>query len=62
MDTRHLYEVHLDDGSVHDVRTPHHHDDHDDETFARHLLDVIKGAAGGVIGGLILRIIHKGHK
>jgi hypothetical protein len=55
----HKYEVHTDKGTF-DVTTPHHHDDHHEDTFLKHLLDVIKGAAGGVGAGMIMRYIYKG--
>lgn len=58
----HFYEVHTSDGNVHEVTTPHHHDDHPPETFVKHLIDVIKGAAGGFLGGSITRYVYRGRR
>lgn len=62
MAERYIYEVHLSDGSKYDVTTEYHHGDHDWETFARHLLDIVKSATSGVISGVIVHFLHKGRK
>lgn len=59
---RQVYDVELTSGQRHTVETPHHHDDHHPDDFAKHLLDVIKGATGGIISGVILRYTHRGHR
>lgn len=56
----HQYEVHTNDGKSYDVSTPNHHEDHDDGAFRRHLLDVIKGAASGVIAQSVVRYVYRG--
>lgn len=58
----HLYEVQLSNGDRPTVETPNHHDDHPADAFARHLLDVLKGAAGGVISATIIRYTYKGRR
>ena len=59
----HIYEVHTSDGRSHQVETPHHHDAHDDKTFAAHLLDVLKGATSSVIGNVVVqRFIYRGRR
>jgi hypothetical protein len=58
-----VYHVVLSDGSEYTVTTERHHGDHTFEEFARHVLDVIKGAFSGVVAGLIVSTItHKGRK
>ncbi|WP_300530149.1 hypothetical protein [Maricaulis sp.] len=57
----HQYEVELSDGSKHLVNTPHHHDDHPQDTFHAHLLNVLENALGGIIAGVAIRVFrHKG--
>ncbi|WP_067734195.1 hypothetical protein [Novosphingobium naphthalenivorans] len=58
----HLYEVHANDGQAYNVTTPHHHDDHDDQTFRKHLLDVVKSTISGVAANAINRYIYKGRR
>ena len=58
----HLYEVELGDGQVHHVTTPHHHDDHDEDNFRRHLLDLIKQSAGALVSEVIIRVIYRGRR
>ena len=58
----HRYDVHLDDGKVYEVTTPHHHDDHDEAAFSRHLLDVIKSSIAGVVAGTVLRFVFRGRQ
>jgi hypothetical protein len=58
----HVYEVKTSDGKAYDVTTPHHHQDHDAKAFLDHLLDVLKGAAGGVISGTIVHYAYKGRR
>lgn len=58
----HVYEVHTSDGDVHSVTTPNHHDDHHPDTFAKHLLDVIKGAAGGFLSATVTRYVYRGRR
>lgn len=59
----HLYEVHTNDGRTHEVPTTHHHSDHDEATFKRHLLDVLKGTASGVASNIIVsRFIYRGRR
>jgi hypothetical protein len=55
-----VYHVTLSNGESYTVTTEEHHDDHTDTSFARHLLDVIKSAIGGVISGTVVRFMHKG--
>lgn len=57
----HLYEVSTTDG-VYNVTTDKHHDDHHPETFEKHLLDIIKGAAGGFLGATITRYVYRGRR
>ncbi len=47
----HQYEARTSDGDAYTVTTSKHHDDHDDATFKKHLLDVIKSSVSGVISG-----------
>lgn len=57
------YEVTLSTGEKYTVSTPHHHDDHHPDDFTKHLLDIIKGAAGGILSSVIVqRFIFKGKK
>lgn len=57
----HEYDVHLSDGSSYNVKTPNHHDDHDTNTFASHLLDIIKSIVGNVASGVLVhRFTYKG--
>lgn len=58
----HVYEVHTSDGGVHHVETNHHHEQHDERTFASHLLDVVKGAAGGFLSATIVRYTYRGRR
>lgn len=55
-----LYEVQLRDGQRYDVRTPQHHDDHDDPGWRKHLADILKGTVSGVTSTLITRWVFKG--
>ena len=59
------YEAHTHDGAVYDVTTEKHHGDHTEEGFKQHLGRIIdgtiSGAAGGIVGGVILKkFIFKG--
>lgn len=57
----HEYDVQLSDGKKYSVKTQHHHEDHDTNTFANHLLDVIKNILGTVASGVIVhRFTYKG--
>jgi hypothetical protein len=58
----HHYEAHASDGQTYNVTTQHHHDDHEDATFKRHLLDVIKGSISGVAAGAVLRFVYRGQR
>jgi hypothetical protein len=58
----HIYDVQTSDGRSHQVATQHHHDDHDDASFKRHLLDVLKGSASGVIGGSVVHFLYRGRR
>ena len=58
----HIYDVHTSDGRVHQVETNNHHSDHSEATFGKHLLDVLKGAAGGFIGGSLQRFVYRGRR
>lgn len=59
----HMYEAHTNDGQSFDVSTPHHHSDHDDQTFRNHLLDVIKQSASQIIAGVVVhRYTYKGRR
>lgn len=58
----HVYEVATNQGNF-DVNTPHHHGDHDDKTFAQHLLDVIKQSGAQIVAGLVVhRFTYKGRR
>ncbi len=48
-----LYEARLSDGKTYNVTTIRHHGDHDDQTFKRHLLDIIKASIFGVVVGYV---------
>lgn len=54
-----VYEVKHSNGRTYDVTTNHHHEDHPEDAFTKHLLDVIKGAAGGVVSGYIIHYALK---
>jgi len=56
----HVYEAHGDDGTKYDVETNHHHEDHSPDTFAKHLLDVIKATLSGVLANKIINFRYKG--
>lgn len=56
----HQYEVHTNDGRAFNVTTQHHHDDHDENSFRRHLLDVLKSTGSGIASAVIVRYIYKG--
>ncbi|MDO9223608.1 MAG: hypothetical protein Q7U20_07840 [Caulobacter sp.] len=58
----HQYDAHMDNGDKFTVTTSRHHDDHTDDEFAKHLLDVIKGSISGVVSGVIVRFAYKGRK
>lgn len=59
----HVYEVHTSDGQVRSAETPHHHDEHDNSTFAKHLLDVLKGTTAGILSNVIVnKFIYKGRR
>lgn len=57
-----LYHVTLSSGETFTVTTEEHHDDHSDQSFARHLLDIIKSSIGGVISVTVVHFLHKGRK
>jgi hypothetical protein len=58
----HSYEVQTSDGTF-NVDTQHHHDDHGDSAFKKHLLDIILSTASGVASGLIVhRFTYKGRR
>ena len=60
---KNVYEVQLNDGRIfRDVTTEHSHQDHDDKTFKQHLLDVLKGGAGGVVSGFVVHFALKGRR
>lgn len=52
------YEVTLSNGKVYTVTTNEHHTTKTD--FESHLLDVIKGAAGGIIAAVVSHYVFKG--
>lgn len=57
-----VYEAKTSAGNY-NVTTDKHHSNHDDATFKRHLLDVIKATASGVTTGVILheyKLIRRG--
>jgi hypothetical protein len=58
----HQYDAHLDNGDRYTVTTDKHHDDHTEDGFKRHLLDVIKGSISGVISATVVRFAYKGRK
>ncbi len=58
----HLYDVQTSDGRTHPVATEHHHADYEDASFKRHLLDVLKGSAGGIISGMVVQYIYRGRR
>jgi hypothetical protein len=51
------YEAHGHDGKVYDVTTDHHHDDHSDDSFKKHLGRIIDAAIGGTVGGISTAVI-----
>jgi|GEM_PF-6439620 len=57
-----VYEVHANDGGIYTVTTQHHHEDHDEHSFRRHLLDVVKSTISGVLANGINRFIYKGRR
>lgn len=57
-----LYDVHFNNGQAFTVTTDQHHDQHSEDAFRRHLLDVITQATGRVVGEVIVRVIFKGRK
>ena len=57
----HVYEVKHSNGRTYDVTTNRHHSEHSEDEFARHLLDIVKGAAGGVLSGYIVHFALKRH-
>ena len=58
----HLYELVTNQGT-HNVTTPHHHEDHDEANFQKHLIDVIKQSSAQIISGLIIhRITYRGRR
>ncbi len=57
-----LYHAKMSDGQAYNVTTDKHHDDHDEATFKRHLLDIIKSSVSGVISGTVVHFMHKGRK
>lgn len=58
----HIYDAHGDDGRVYTVQTAHYHGDHDEHTFRKHLLDVVKSTISGVAANAINRFIYKGRR
>jgi hypothetical protein len=58
----HAYEVHTSDGQSYDVTVQEHHDDHPNDAFKKHLLDVIKGSVSGVISASVIRFAYKGRR
>lgn len=58
----HVYEVTTSNGERYTVTTREYHGDHHETTFRQHLLDILKGAAGGVISGSIMRFAYKGRR
>jgi hypothetical protein len=60
------YEAHHSDGSIYDVTTDHHHDDHTPDRFKQILAQVIQnstsGAIGGIISGTVVHFVFKGRK
>lgn len=57
-----VYKVTLSDGTIYDVTTTLHHDDHPEPTFKRHLLDIIKSSISGIISNVVVGFVHKGRK
>lgn len=53
------YDVSLNNGDSYTVNTPKHHDDHTDDVFKAHLLDVIKQTTATVGAALITRYVFK---
>lgn len=49
-----VYDVRLSNGQNYAVTTDKHHDNHDDASFQRHLLDVIVSTAGRILGNVII--------
>ena len=56
-----VYQVTMDDGTRYDVTTDQHHTQVPEPTF-RHLLQIIKDAIPGIISGVVVGFVHKGHK
>jgi hypothetical protein len=57
-----VYHVKFSTGETFDVTTEKHHDDLDEASFKKHLIDVVKGSATGVISGVIVGYVLKGRK
>jgi hypothetical protein len=55
-----LYDVTLRDGRRFEVTTPHHHDDHDDATWRRHLVDILKNTVAGLASAAIAAYVFRG--
>lgn len=49
MSENNLYEVTLHDGQRFNVQTPHHHDNHDDQSWRKHLTDILKSSVSGLV-------------
>ncbi len=56
------YEVSLSDGRSYTVTTDRHHDNHDDNSFRRHLLDIVKQSVSGVVSQTVVRFIFRGRR
>jgi hypothetical protein len=57
-----VYQAKMSDGKAYDVTTDRSHQDHDDQSFKRHLLDIIKSSISQTISGVVVGYVHKGRK
>lgn len=58
----HVYEARSSNGKTYEVTTDEHHSSHSDDSFKRHLWEVITGSIAGVVSGSIVHFLYKGRK
>lgn len=59
---QHIYDVQLSSGQTHQVSTPHHHSDHSDDAWTKHVVDILKGIGINVAGASIVKILYRGKR